>query len=255
VNLKLLSYNIRYGGQGREKALAAVIREAAPDLVVFQEAVRPRVIERLAAETGMGVWASRPGLSLGFMSRVEIANYEWRQPRGARHPFLEIVLAQSEFRIFGVHLSAIHSNWTERRRIREIRSLLAGIERQPPGRHALVGDFNTLAPGELLDVRLLPARLRALLWLGGGAVHWETIQILLNAHYMDGYRLLKPHEKGFTFPTWSPHLRLDFIFLPREHAERLKTCDVIRSLGGDGGNNTLAQASDHFPLLADLDVS
>jgi exodeoxyribonuclease-3 len=247
VILKLLSYNIRYGGQGREHSLAAMIREAAPDLVVFQEAVRPRVVERLAAETGMSIWAARPGQSLGFMSRVEIDRHEWHRSPGARHPFLEIVLAGSEFRVFGVHLSAVHSNWTERRRIREIRALLKGVERHQEGFHALLGDFNTLAPGELLETRLLPARLRALLWLSG-AIRWETIQTLLNAHYVDGFRLLCPLEKGFTFPTWAPHLRLDYIFLPAAFANRLKACEVIQ------GNVAAVQASDHFPLLAHLEV-
>jgi exodeoxyribonuclease-3 len=248
VTFKLLSYNIRYGGQGRERSIAAVIREAEPDLVVFQEATRPRVIERLATETGMIVWAARPGNSLGFMSRVEISHYEWHRPPGARHPFLEIVPAGSEFRVFGLHLSAMHSSWTERRRIREIRALLEGIERHQDGFHVLVGDFNTLAPGELLEAGRLPARLRPLVWLTG-AIKWETIQVLLNADYVDGYRLIYPHEKGFTFPTRAPHLRLDYIFLPGLFADRLKACEVIH------GSATAIQASDHFPLLARLEVT
>lgn len=247
MTLKALSYNIRYGGLGREHSLAAVIREAAPDLVVLQEAVRPRVVERLAAETGMNVWASRPGQSLAFMSRNEIAHYEWHRPPGARHPFLEIVPAGSEFRIFGLHLSAIHSNWTERRRIREIGALLEGIKRHQEGFHALLGDFNTIAPGETLEARMLPARLRALLWLGG-AIQYRTIQILLNAGYMDGYRSLHPLKKGFTFPTYAPHVRLDYIFLPAAFADRLKVCEIIQ------GDATAIEASDHFPLLAHLEL-
>jgi exodeoxyribonuclease-3 len=247
VTLKALSYNIRYGGLGHERDLVAVILEAAPDLVVFQEAINPRVVGRLAADTGMSVWASRPGQSLGFMSRIEIAHYEWHRPPGARHPFLEIVPAGAEFRIFGLHLSAVHSNWTERWRIREIGALLEGIRRHQEGFHALVGDFNTLAPGETLEARLLPARLRALAWLGG-AIQWRTIQILLNAGYVDGYRLLHPLEKGFTFPTYAPHLRLDYIFLPAAFADRLKACEVVR------GSAVATQASDHFPLLAHIEV-
>ncbi len=45
MSFKLLSYNVRYGGGGREPHLAAVIREADPDLVVLQEATDPRVVE------------------------------------------------------------------------------------------------------------------------------------------------------------------------------------------------------------------
>ena len=53
MTLRLLSYNIRHGGGGREAKLAAVIKHTSPDLVVFQEASKPAVIEALAAETGM----------------------------------------------------------------------------------------------------------------------------------------------------------------------------------------------------------
>ena len=248
MTLKLLSYNIRYGGAGREEYLSAVIREVSPDIVVFQEATRPRVIEQLAADSGMSVWDARAGYSLGFMSRLEIAHHEWHRPPGARHAFLEIVPASADIRIFGLHLTAVHSNWTERRRVRELRSLLKGIEKYKEGFHVLAGDFNTLAPGELLDPRLLPARLRTLVWLGGGRIRWKTIQIMLDARYVDAYRLLHPNEKGFTFPTWNPHVRLDYIFLPAALADRLKACYVIKE------SAVAARASDHFPLFAHIET-
>ena len=112
----------------------------------------------------------------------------------------------------------------------------------------MVGDFNTLAPGELLDAARLPARLRALVWLSGGNIRWETIGIMLAAGYADGYRVLHPLEKGFSFPTWDPHLRLDYVFLPATFVERLKACDVVNNIP------IAAQASDHFPLLAQIDA-
>jgi exodeoxyribonuclease-3 len=49
VTLRLLSYNIRYGGSGREAPLAQVIRAAVPDVVVFQEATKPPVIRAARA--------------------------------------------------------------------------------------------------------------------------------------------------------------------------------------------------------------
>ena len=246
--LKLLSYNIRYGGIDREQHLAAVIRKESPDVVVFQEATRPQVIEWLAEQTGMRIWAAKPGHSLGFMSRIEIAHHEWHRPLGTRRPFIELIPAGINLRIFGLHLSAIHSNWTERRRMRELRALLKGIEQHQRGFHVIVGDFNTLAPGELLETRSLPARLQMLVWLSGGRIRWETIQILLDDNYVDGYRILYPQEKGFTFPTWNPHVRLDYLFLPTPFAERLKACQVVQ------GYAEVLQASDHFPLLAQLEV-
>ena len=247
MTLKLLSYNIRFGGVGREDQLAATIREADPDLVVLQEATDPQVVERLARATGMNIWAARPGHSLGFISRQEVSSYQWHPLPGGKRSFLEVVPAGDEVRIFGVHLRAIHSHWTERRRVRQLRALLEIIKQHQHGFHVLVGDFNTLAPGELLDMRLLPFRLRPLVWLSGGYIRWETIQIMLDAGYVDGYRTIHPLDKGFTFPTWNPHLRLDYIFLPAQHAGRLKVCQVqSESLAG-------AHASDHLPLLAELE--
>jgi endonuclease/exonuclease/phosphatase family metal-dependent hydrolase len=245
VILRLLTYNIRHGGRGREDRLLAVIGRCNPDVVVFQEATRPPVVERLAAGSSMPHWGAATGQSLGFMSRVAIAHQEWHRPRLSRHAFLEIVLAGTEFRVFGLHLSAVHAAWTERRRVRELRALLKSIERHQEGFHVLAGDFNTLAPGELLDIRQLPHRLRALVWLSGGAVRWRTIQIVLDAHYVDGFRMQHPDVPGFTFPTWRPHVRLDYVFVPAPYVDRLRSCDVVT--GRD-----VVEASDHMPLLAEI---
>ena len=58
--LRLLSYNIRYGGRGLARPIAQVIRAVNPDVVLFQEATDPRVIEEVSALTGMPHLGSRP---------------------------------------------------------------------------------------------------------------------------------------------------------------------------------------------------
>lgn len=246
--MRLLSYNIRYGGSGREEKLSAVIRDSAADLVILQEATKPLVVEQLARATGMRVWGARPGQSVAFMSRMAIAHHDWHLLPGARRAFLEVVPAGTDMRVFGLHLSAIHSNWTERRRVRELHALLESIKRHREGFHVLAGDFNTLAPGELLDERRLPFRLRTLLWMSGRRIRWETIQIMLDANYVDGYRILHPGESGFTFPAFDPHIRLDYVFVPRAFVGRVKSCQILNE------NPVAAHASDHFPLLAELEL-
>jgi exodeoxyribonuclease III len=248
VILRLLSYNIRYGGEDRETALVAAIARCAPDMVLLQEATRPDVVARMAAATGMVAWGSQPTHSVGFMSRMPVKHHQWHHPPACRRAFLEIVLDGSGHRVFGVHLSAIHSNWTERRRVRELKALLAAIAHYQHGFHVLAGDFNTLAPGEDLDIRRLPRRLRVIAWLSGRTIRWQTVQIMLDAGYKDGYRLLHPSSAGFTFPTWDPHVRLDYVFVPAASAERLRACDV------ETGDPVFRLASDHFPLRAELDV-
>jgi exodeoxyribonuclease-3 len=247
VTLKLLSYNIRFGGVGREQALAETIRAADPDLVVFQEAIYPDVIERLATETGFPFWASRRHHSIGYISKLKIGYHEWHYPAGARHSFLEIVPDNTNTRVFGLHLSARFSKWDERRRKREIRALLEGIKRHQEGFHVLVGDFNTLAPGEALNVERMPAWIRALIWISGRQLQRETIQFMLDASYCDGYRTLQPEVKGYTFPTWDPRVRLDYLFLPCSFKERLVECQVITE-----PTERIKAASDHCPLLAVL---
>jgi exodeoxyribonuclease-3 len=248
VLVRILTYNIRHGGSGREPAIAAVIRAAAPDLVVLQEATKPEVVERIAADTGMTQYSSRRGHSLGFMSRQPVQSFGYHKPRISRHAFLEIQLAGSETRVFGVHLSAVHAAWTERRRILELRALLKAIAQHQHGFHLLTGDFNTLAPGELLDLRKLPGRLRALVWLSGGTVRWRTIQIVLDGGYVDLYRASHPGLPGFTFPTWGPHARLDYFFAPLKHAPHVRSCEIVDVAG-------VRDASDHLPLLAVVEAA
>ena len=243
--LRLLSYNIRYGGTGREAAIAACVTAAAPDIVVFQEATDEGVIERVSAATGLQHWGVRPGDSLGFVSRIPV-EATWHRPRVSRHAFLTLAPAGTPWRVFGVHLSAVHAAWTERHRVYELRALLNAIGREQPGPHVLVGDFNTIAPGELLDVRKLPPRLRALVWLSGGRIRWRTIQTVLDAGYVDAYRHLHPDLVGNTFPTWDPHVRLDYLFVPGGYIANVRACDVLSP-------PEAAAASDHHPLFTELD--
>ena len=112
----------------------------------------------------------------------------------------------------------------------------------------LAGDFNTLAPGESLDVGRLPARLRPLVWLSGGSIRWKTIAAVLAAGYADVWRALHPDGDGATFPTWGRHLRLDYVFAPATAASRVVRCDVVTV------PDTI-HASDHHPLVAEIDLA
>jgi endonuclease/exonuclease/phosphatase family metal-dependent hydrolase len=248
VALRVLTYNVCRGGVGKEDQIAAVIAAVDPDLTVFQEATVPAVVEKLATRTGMAQWASSKGESLAFMSRLPVRHFEWHHPRFSRHAFLEIDPGPGELRIFGLHLSALYSAWTERHRLIELRALLASIARHQHGFHLLAGDFNTLAPGDMLDFRKLPHRLRALVWLSGGTIRWRTIRLVLDAGYVDAYRLLHGAEVGHTFPSWAPHVRLDYVFTPSGFADRVRGCDIIHHAAAPA-------ASDHLPLVAEVEFA
>lgn len=244
MTLRVLSYNIFRGGVGREARIAGIVAACSPDIVILQEAYRPSVVQQVAETCGMAHWASSPGHSVAFMSRVDIAGHVWRRVRWAKRAYLELTTS-SGMSIYGVHLSAVHSNLTEQRRAYEIRALLRSVERHQHGLHLVTGDFNTLAPGERLDLNRLPPRLRALAWVTGKSIRWITIRMMLEAGYVDGYRKFHGDE-GFTFPTSDPHVRLDYAFLPERAKGRLLSCEIVRNLP------SLKEASDHFPLLCEI---
>ncbi len=246
MTVRLLSYNIRFGGVEREAALAAVIRAAAPDVVMLQEAGVPRVVAALAEATDLPHWGARERHSTAFLSRLPVAHHAWHHPTGSRHAFLEVELADADCRLFGLHLRAWFSRWSERQRARELRALLRGIRAHQHGAHVIAGDFNALAPGERLQIGRFPRWIQAMIWLSGRDIARETIQLLLDEGYVDAWRLLHRDEPGVTFPTWDPHVRLDYLFTPERDAHRLRECTVLRAPA------EARHASDHFPLLVEL---
>ena len=247
MSLRVLSYNIKFGGLRREPALVEVIRAAAPDVVLLQEATHPNVIELMARDTGLPHWGARPKYSMGFLSRIPVEHHAWHQPPNARHAFLELALEGVDCRIFGLHLVAWFSKWSERKRAREIRALLDGIKQHQEGFHLIAGDFNALAPGELLQVQRMPRWIRAMVWLSGRDIARDTIQTMLDEGYADSWRHLHPQGPGYTFPTWDPHVRLDYAFVPKRDVGRLAVCEVLFT-----PEPQVKAASDHAPLLIEV---
>jgi endonuclease/exonuclease/phosphatase family metal-dependent hydrolase len=245
MTFRLLTYNILNGGVGRTSQIAAVINACSPDLVLLQEATDPANVERLAEATGMADCRAFRRQSLGFLSRRPVAFSQWIRPRISRHAFIEIVPAGERLHVFGVHLSAVLAAWTEQRRLFELRALLQSVARHEHRFAVLAGDFNTIAPGDQLDVGRLPMRVRPLMWLSGGRVRWRTIQTVLDAGYVDAFRAQHPDDPGSTLPAADPHIRLDYVFVPRLNIERVLACEVVR-------HPAAASASDHLPVMADL---
>jgi endonuclease/exonuclease/phosphatase family metal-dependent hydrolase len=81
--------------------------------------------------------------------------------------------------------------------------------------------------------------------LSGGTIRWRTIQLVLDAGYVDSYRLRHDGAPGYTFPSWSPHVRLDYVFTPAGFSDRVRSCEIV-------SHPAAAAASDHLPLLAEI---
>ena len=253
--MRLLSYNIREGGVGRAEQIAEVISAASPDVVALQEARHPAVVERIATLAGFPYWGSRPLHSTGFLSRVPVIEHGWRHPPRTRHALLEVSLGDGLPRVFVLHLRAWFSKWNEQRRARELRGLLDGIkdqlvrEQHAFAFHVLCGDFNALAPGERFDTSPMPAWIRGMVWLSGRDIARSTIEMMRADGYVDAWRTLHAdpkNEPGYTFPTWDPHLRLDYLFVPAGDIARVTSCSVV-------AHEQARAASDHLPLFVELE--
>jgi len=181
--LRVVTYNILLGGNGRGERIAAVLERTGADVVALQEASDLELVRELAARLDMRMVVAKPNdasrLNLAVLSRLPLTRW-----RAHRHPgrmlraHLECEIAVGvpglpRLRIHCIHLAArfAEKNKGEARRLRELEAILGDIERSGSVPHLLLGDFNTLAPGETVAAtafftRMAELRRRGLLVRG-----------------------------------------------------------------------------------------
>jgi endonuclease/exonuclease/phosphatase family metal-dependent hydrolase len=157
--LRILSYNILYGGKGRVNQLTKMIQSAQPDVLGLIEAADARVIEELAERLEMHYCANQAGeyprgQRLAVLSRLPIIYSELHaRPGILREPLLEVGVKEAggtQFTVFVTHLwAAFNQGWAgnhiQQREVKEILRIAAAKQGMP---HLLIGDFNALAPGD-----------------------------------------------------------------------------------------------------------
>ena len=157
---RVLTYNILVGGTRRIDQIEQMIRAAQPDVVGLVEATDPRVVEKLAARLGMDYRMSgRPEHTLDWqvalLSRLPITHAQaYHRPGLLSKPFLEVGVQEENGRVltlFVTHLKASFAGGVRggdgirRTEAREIARIMRAKRGTP---HLLMGDFNSLAPGD-----------------------------------------------------------------------------------------------------------
>jgi exodeoxyribonuclease III len=243
MTLKVLSYNIREGGDDRLHGIAAIIRKQQPDAVALLEATSRAHALTLAQALRMQLafGEANNSIHVAWLSRLPIQRTENHRLAALAKTLLEIevVWQDAPLRLFATQLA---SRWDGRRPVDELPAIL-DVLRPLAGRpHLLVGDLNALRPvdpvgtpphGEEKRGDALPGAPR------------RAIHLILDAGYLDCYRSLHPETPGYTYPSDGPWLRLDYIFAAPQMAARLRGCDIV--LGEEA-----EQASDHFPIWAEF---
>ena len=164
--IRILSYNILYGGTGRVNELAKMITSVQPDVVGLVEATDSQVVEELAQRLGMQHHMTAHGRhyrdwQAAVLSRLPIVRAEAHVRRGIlTKPLLEVCVEEpsgGQLTLFVTHLTAAFNqlragDHIRRREIHEIQEIMASKRETP---HLLMGDFNALAPGDHLQASVL----------------------------------------------------------------------------------------------------
>ena len=248
MTVRIVAYNIRKGGRRRRQSIAEVLGTIDADVVLLQEATDPTVVQFVADALDARVVISAPGRSVAVMSRLGAIEGRWHRMARARS-FAEVDLPELGLRILAVHLSAGLSARGERRRLREVDRLLAVAGAAPgPERTLIAGDLNAIARDDVPEVAALPRWIRLLLRVDGG-IGTLVVDRLLAEGFEDAFRTCHPSESGSTMPAVAPTVRLDYMMVGPGLRPGLAACDLA-----DVDPALLVRASDHVPVVLDLDV-
>ncbi|MBE1488592.1 endonuclease/exonuclease/phosphatase family protein [Plantactinospora soyae] len=269
----MMTYNIKNGGldgtdPSRLDRILEVVAEQRPDVLALQELRglrrNHRRLDSVARRLGMrpylaGGWFGQPvAVLVRPPGRVDLAR---PVPRPFHHGAQRVVLEtdRGPLTVLSTHLDP----YSGRRRLREAGWLVAGARRAGPDRRPLperlvllMGDLNSLDPWSRHDERI--ARLRPEyrgrhLLPDGTTVDTRTIAALDRAGFLDLFRRPGLAVRD-TVPTSQgggaefSGMRLDYLLATPPLARLAGPCRVVT-----GG--TAESASDHYPLVADFDLS
>jgi exodeoxyribonuclease-3 len=253
--MRIVSYNILDGGEGRADPLAEVILAQRPDIVALVEADDPAVLERVAGRAGMDFVHARGGKrGAGLLSRWvirESIDHALLRP-GEVRVLLEATVVEpggAEWPVGVLHLSARAGEKDEQKREKEIAIVLDVFRRHRDARrpHLLVGDFNSNSPVQQIDPDKCKRATREFWHANGGQIPRRVVQSILDAGYVDTLGAVDPGQArtGGTFTTKRPGQRVDYIFAFGIEPARIRQAWIEQ-------DRLAKYASDHFPVGAEF---
>jgi endonuclease/exonuclease/phosphatase family metal-dependent hydrolase len=247
---RILVYNLYLGGADRLEAIYQVLAYAQADVVTLTEADDPVVVKTLADRLDMvDVWAKGSGdRHIATLSRFPVLDWQIYNRPPLTQAVLEtkLDLPGGVLTVYNVHFLPYLLLPFEVRRWQAVGRLLQLIRTRQPGPHLVVGDLNTVAPGDRVLQHKNPPRMRRVMALQLGLIFRLALPRLLKAGYVDCFRRLHPTKDGFTWMPGNLTTRYDYMLAPPEVATSLQTCRVVDEI------EAVKSASDHLPLLAEF---
>ena len=159
--LRIATYNILVGGPRREELITAVLSRIDADVIALQEVCNLQFLGELAGRLGMQTMVGEPsdplaGCHIAILTRLPVRSWQNRQHVGRMlrsHLHCDIETGWPTLPVIGVHNVHLAARFGERakgeaRRMRELTAVLDGIGQAPPLPHVILGDFNSVAPGD-----------------------------------------------------------------------------------------------------------
>lgn len=255
--LRVLTYNV-HGWIGLDEQrnwdrIGDVIAQTGADVIGLNEVHQPLpshtrpgplddLGQRLNHEYIFGVtidstpWPDWPGMAYGnaMLSRYPVVHHDNHdlptqpgiEPRGLLEVTLD--LPDTGMTVYVTHLHAPATESAEELRRQQVDAMLDIVSTGSPN-HLILGDFNSVMPAERRPGEVSGA-----------------LQPILDAGYVDAFDAVGEGER-LTFSTDDPRWRIDYIFVAPGRADRLIECRRVDS-------PTVRVASDHFPVMAALQV-
>jgi exonuclease III len=255
--MRLLSYNILDGGEGRADPLAEVMLAQRADIVAVAEADDVDVQQRIARRLKMDFIA-------GESKKHQAALYSrWRIAESinhsALHPelsgeYLEVKVLEPNGRAWEigvVHMPAHARESDEAAREKELATLLKIFEphRRENRPHLLVGDFNSNSPVQNIDLSRTKESTRNESAENGGQIPRRVVKTILDAGYMDTLHVFDPDRATNygTFSTQFPGQRVDYIFAFGFQVSQIESAWIEY-------DRLAKYASDHFPVGVEIQI-
>jgi endonuclease/exonuclease/phosphatase family metal-dependent hydrolase len=253
--MRIVSYNIYNGGEGRADPLSEVILAQRPDVVALVEADDPATLQRIARRLKMD-FIEGPGRqhTSALLSRCPITETinHGLVSDGLTRSFLEATVLGDdgiEWPIGVLHLHPGANNADESVRRSEIDVVLKILQRHRDVNrpHLLVGDFNSNAPYQRIEPQRCKIKTRQAWLKNGSNVPRQVIQKIVGAGYLDTYHELHDEERDMvgTFDTQNPGQRIDYIFSFGVEKSKIESAWIER-------DRLAKYASDHFPIGAEI---
>ena len=172
-NILAGGYSLREAGARRTSQLIKMIDSVQPDIVGVVEAVHPKllqsptVLEEIAEKLGMQVVTGDPrhcnGYQLALLTRLPVASYKVHERPGIlARPLLEVCVEEDNgehLTVCVAHLSAAFNRGrggggVRLREVEEILRITAPLRAEGKP-HLIMGDFNSLAPGDAFKASAL----------------------------------------------------------------------------------------------------